>query len=177
MAISREQILRALEELNARLRDRGIVGELCVFGGTAMVLAYSARVSTKDVDALFQPTVEMRDAAREVADQLNLGPDWLNDGVKGFVSSRHDVITGNLPQFSHLRLTMPVPEYLLAMKALAARVAHGPEDAGDLRDLRFLIAHLGLKSGGEVLDVVEKYYPRERITVKTQYVIDAIFEE
>jgi len=37
-------------------------------------------------------------------------------------SSRHETTAGNLPQFPHLRLTMPVPEYLLAMKCMAARI-------------------------------------------------------
>ena len=57
-----------------------------------------------------------------LSDDLRLPADWLNDGVKGFISTRHETTTGNLPQFPHLRLTMPVPEYLLAMKRPDARM-------------------------------------------------------
>ncbi len=115
--LTREQILAALAALSDGLREQDAIGEICLFGGTVMVLAFSARVSTKDVDALFQPTQCIRDLALRVARKLNLPSDWLNDGVKGFVSSRHETTTGNLPQFPNLRLTMPVPEYLLAMKS------------------------------------------------------------
>ena len=36
--------------------------------------------------------------------------------------NRHETTAAGLPQFAHLRLTMPVPEYLLAMKCMAARI-------------------------------------------------------
>lgn len=52
--LTRGQILLALEALSGELAARDVTGELCLFGGTVMVLAYSARVSTKDVDALFE---------------------------------------------------------------------------------------------------------------------------
>ena len=77
-----------------------------MFGGTVMVLAFTARLTTKDVDALFQPTQTIRELARRIAEEQQLPADWLNDGVKSFVSSRHETIAGNLPQFPHLRLTM-----------------------------------------------------------------------
>jgi len=112
--LTREAILRALSSLSDELGKQGVTGELCLFGGTVMVLAFTARLSTKDVDALFQPTPLIRDIARRVGEEQNLPTDWLNDGVKGFVSARHETTAGNLPQFPHLRLTMPVPEYLLA---------------------------------------------------------------
>ena len=54
-ALTREAILRALGSLSDELGKQGVTGELCLFGGTVMVLAFTARLSTKDVDALFQP--------------------------------------------------------------------------------------------------------------------------
>ena len=50
-----------------------------------MALAYDARRATVDGDATFLPAVEVRQAARRVADQLGLEPDWLNDGAKAFM--------------------------------------------------------------------------------------------
>ena len=108
-ALTREAILRALSSLSDELGRQGVTGELCRFGGTVMVLAFTARVSTKDVDALFRPTSPIRDMARRIAQEQHLPEDWLNDGVKGYVSARHETTAGNLPQFPHLRLTM-VPE-------------------------------------------------------------------
>ena len=153
------------------------MGEICLFGGTVMVLAFTARLATKDVDALFQPTQAIRNIARRIAEEQHLPVDWLNDGVKGFVSARHEVTAGNLPQFVNLRLTMPVPEYLLAMKCMAARIGGGADEPTDVADIVFLVRHLGLKSPKEVLGLVAQYYPANRIPVKTQYLVEGLFEE
>jgi hypothetical protein len=148
-----------------------------LFGGTVMVLAYAARVSTKDVDAIFQPTKLMREVADEVGKTNNLPAGWLNDGVKGFVSAKHDLTQGNLPQFSNLRLTMPTPEYLLAMKCMASRIDPVQSEGGDVRDIIFLIRHLGLKSAAAVMGVVAEYYPASQIPIKAQYLVESLFEE
>lgn len=175
--MTREQILSALGALSERLGTEGITGEICLFGGTVMVLAFTARLTTKDVDAVFQPAQKIRGLARRIADEQGLPSDWLNDGVKGFVSARHETTAANLPQFSHLRVTMPVPEYLLAMKCMAARIGATSDEPSDVADIRFLIRHLRLKSAAEVLDLVAQYYSAQRIPVKTQYLIEGLFEE
>lgn len=175
--LTREQILAALQALSDELGKQGVTGELCLFGGTVMVLAFTARLTTKDVDALFQPTQTIRELARRIAIEQHLPADWLNDGVKGFVSGRHETTAGNLPQFPHLRLTMPVPEYLLAMKCMAARIGGTTDEPSDVADITFLIRHLKLKSAKEVLDLVGQYYPANRIPVKTQYLVEGLFEE
>jgi hypothetical protein len=176
-ALTRESILAALGSLSDELGKQGVMGEICLFGGTVMVLAYTARLATKDVDAFFQPAQTIRAIARNIAEDQRLPSDWLNDGVKGFVSARHETTTGQLPQFPHLRLTMPVPEYLLAMKCMAARMGGTVDEPSDVGDIVFLIRHLQLKSAPAVLEVVGQYYPASRISVKTQYLIEGLFEE
>jgi predicted nucleotidyltransferase len=175
--LTRESILVALHTLSDLLGNRGITGELCLFGGTVMTLAFRARLATKDVDAVFEPAQTIRELAKRVAEQLHLPVDWLNDGVKGYVSARHETTTGNLPQFSSLRLTMPVPEYLLAMKCMAARIGGANDESSDVADIIFLIRHLKLESAKEVLELVGQYYPANRITVKTQYLVEGLFDE
>jgi hypothetical protein len=178
LTLTREEILRALGALSDELGKQGIVGEICLFGGTVMILAFTARLTTKDVDAIFQPAATIRDLGRRIAAQQDLPANWLNDGVKGFVSVNHETTTGELPQFPHLRLTMPVPEYLLAMKCMAARIGGAPgEEPTDVSDIIFLIRHLKLKSPEEVLDLVGRYYSAERVPVKTQYLVESLFEE
>ena len=176
-ALTRAAILRALSSLSDELGKRGVTGELCLFGGTVMVLAFTARLSTKDVDALFKPTPLIRDLARRIGEEQSLPADWLNDGVKGFISARHETTAGNLPQFPHLRLTMPVPEYLLAMKCMAARLGGTTGESSDVPDIVFLMRHLQLRSAKDVLDLVGLYYPANRIPVKTQYLVEGLFEE
>lgn len=84
--LDRETIVAALTALSERLGKRGVTGEINLLGGTAMVLGFQARQSTKDVDAIFVPAGEIREEARRVGEQFGLGRDWLNDAAKGFAS-------------------------------------------------------------------------------------------
>lgn len=107
--LTREQILAALSALNDRLRTRNVLGELALVGGAVMVLAFRARLSTRDVDAIYSPAAEIREAVAEVAETLGIQRDWLNDGAKGFVSPHAEFIDADLPRLSHLRITYPHP--------------------------------------------------------------------
>jgi methylmalonyl-CoA mutase cobalamin-binding subunit len=80
--LTRETILKEFSILNEKLREEGVIGEICVFGGTAIVLAFDARLSPKDVDAVFKPPDVFRRRAREIAEEIGIPGDWLNDGVK-----------------------------------------------------------------------------------------------
>lgn len=175
--LTRDEILAALGALSDRLGELGIHGEICLFGGAVLVLAFNVRVTTKDVDAVFQPAAIVRKLAGQISEVQGLPVDWLNDGVKAFTSSRAEFTAGNLPQFPYLRLTMPVPEYLLAMKCMAARIGAAEGDPSDVLDIVFLIRHLGLRSAPAVLNLVALYYPQERIAVKTQFLVEGLFEE
>jgi hypothetical protein len=172
--LTADAMTAAFQSLSDQLGRKGVTGEICIFGGAVMVLAFQARTSTKDVDAIFQPTQEIREAARTVAREQNLPEDWLNDGVKGFISKSPPVTERGLPQFSNLHIVMPAPEYLLAMKCLAGRI--GREGVSDVPDIVFLIRRLGLKSSKEVLDIVSDYYG-SGVPVKTQYLIEGFFSE
>ncbi len=83
--MDKEEIKRYLEQLNIGLRNLSVKGELCLYGGAVMCLAYDARPSTKDVDAIFRPAQQIRQAIQRVAEANHLREDWLNDAVKGFV--------------------------------------------------------------------------------------------
>ena len=139
-----------------------------------MVLAFQARQSTKDVDAIFHPAPAVRDAAAAVSEQLNLPADWLNDAAKGFISNRHEVDAYDLPQFKHLRIVAPVPEYLLAMKCMASRIGSLGE-ADDKADIRFLLRYLKLPSSDSALEIVTRFYPQERIPIRAKYLLEEIF--
>lgn len=163
-------MLRAFQALNDELAREGIRGEVGVVGGAAMVLAFNARESTRDVDAVFDPASKVRAAAAQVAKMQKLPVDWLNDAVKGYMPADTEP-RSILLNLSHLAVWTPPPQYLLAMKAIAARF-----DSNDAADLRTLIQHLDLRRVDEVLEVVERYYPRNQIPPKTQFFLEEIFE-
>lgn len=93
----------------------------------------------------------------------------MNDGVKGFLVPHKQRI---LAEYPNLRVFIPEPDYLLAMKAISART-----DTMDAADVKFLIGLLKMKSVDEVLTLVEKYYPRQQIKPATQFFIEELFGE
>jgi hypothetical protein len=168
-SLDQEKIESLLCQLSDRLVERGVVGEVALYGGAAMVLAHRARLSTKDVDAVFVPKSEVYHAAHAVAAEAGIEKDWLNDAVKGFLSEKNDVLP--LRNYPGLKVFVAAPEYLLAMKCLSMRLGR---DETDLADVRFLMERLGLKDATQVLELVSRYYPEDRIQPKTRFAIEEI---
>ncbi len=164
-----EEIKQYLTELNDELRLIDIKGEVSLFGGAVMCLAFKARPATKDVDAIFEPVREIRNASHRVAERHSLSIDWLNLAVKMFVVEHERSVLFDL---SNLRVTIPQPEYLLAMKILALRT-----DTEDENDADFLIRRLGLNSPSEVLDIVADFYPKKEVRDGTVLWIQNYFQQ
>jgi hypothetical protein len=165
-ALDSRDIRRLFELLNQALRDEGLEGELFVVGGAVMCLAYAARPSTQDVDAFFHPARQIRTAAARVALESGFSPDWLNDGVKGFLSERGEFTP--FLELDHLRVMVAQPEYLLAMKCLALRIG---AEFHDEDDIRYLLRHLDIRTYEEAVAVITRYYPLERFPQKTLYAL------
>jgi len=165
-ALDVRDIRRLFELLNKALRDEGIEGELFVVGGAVMCLAYAARPSTQDVDALFRPARQIRTIAARVGVEAGLPADWLNDGVKGFLSERGDFTP--FLELDHLRVMVARPEYLLAMKCLAMRIG---AEFHDEDDVRYLLRHLDIRTYEQAVAVITRYYPIERFPQKTLYAL------
>ncbi len=51
--LTREEILKALDALSEKLREKGVTGEVCLCGGTVMVLAFTAKTQYL-VEGLFE---------------------------------------------------------------------------------------------------------------------------
>ena len=165
----KDEIIKYLHALNEKLQRQNVKGEICLYGGAVMCLVYDARPSTKDVDAIFQPTEIIREAAKEIANEYELVDDWLNDGVKGFLVDHPRKVFLNL---SHLVVMVADQEYMLAMKSLSARI-----DGTDSKDIKFLINKLKIKTVEEVFNIIDKYYPHRIIKPATQFFLEEVFDE
>jgi hypothetical protein len=166
--LDRSAIEDAFRRLGDRLARRGVVADLYVFGGAAMALAYDARRSTRDIDAVFQPHGVVLDEARAVADELGLPRWWLNEQASAYVAPGGDA---NAPRvFDHpgLRVSAASPEHLLAMKVLAAR-------RRDADDIRFLVKHLHLTTADEVLALCAEVFPDEEVPARARLVLEDTF--
>ena len=164
-----EEITQYLTELNDELRLMDIKGEVSLYGGAVMCLAFKARPATKDVDAIFEPVKMVRNAAGKVGDRHGLEVGWLNLAVKMFVVEHPRNI---LFDFPNLKVFVPEGDYMLAMKVLAAR-----PDTSDIDDIRFLVEHLKLKTVADVVDIVREYYPKTDVKGETIFLLEGLLEK
>ena len=162
-------IRRLFELLECELGNVEAEGELYLVGGAIMFLALNARDATRDVDAWFKPTKIIRQAAARVAAEANVPEDWLNDAVKGYLSSRGDV--DPFLELPHLRVFVARPTYLLAMKCAAMRLG---EEFHDLDDVRYLLRYLNISSVCEAVDVVTQYFDESQMLPKTNLALEEI---
>jgi hypothetical protein len=168
-ALTEAELRRLFHLLNAELGKVETEGELFLVGGAVMCLAYAARPSTQDVDAWFRPAGLVRAAAARVAARAGIQPDWLNDGVKGFLSERGQF--SPFLELDHLRIMVAQPDYLLAMKCLSMRIG---AEFHDEDDIRFLLRHLNVSSYEKAVQLITRYYPLERFPQKTLYALNEL---
>jgi hypothetical protein len=131
------QIKQALKRLGELAEQNGETIELIVVGGAVMVLVYNARQATHDIDAIIlspKEVIKVRELAVNVAQELNLHQDWLNDGAKGYFIG---ISQGNtLLRSPGIIVRSPSVTQLLAMKLSAWR------DDVDISDARRLLQEL-----------------------------------
>jgi hypothetical protein len=169
VALTQADLRRLFDLLNEELRRTGTHGELFLVGGAVMCLAYAARPATQDVDGVFRPPTQVREAAARVATRAKVKADWLNDGVKGFLSAQGDFAP--FLELDHLRILVAQPEYLLAMKCMALRIG---AEFHDEDDVRYLLRLLEIRSYPQAMAVITKYYPAERFPQKTLYALEEL---
>lgn len=160
-------------------RAAELVVDLSIYGGAAMCLAFNVRVSTRDVDAVIGGATQfVRKAAAEIAREESWPDDWLNDGVKGFVSGSEDMRL--MQEFSALggaglRIFTPSPQYLFAMKAMSMR-AEGLDGSHDISDIEALADIADIADAKQALALVEGFYPSSRIPPKVRFGLEEIME-
>jgi hypothetical protein len=173
---------KAFERLGELAAAEERIVEISIYGGAALVLTLPHRVATRDVDAVFEADRSfVRRAASIIASEFGWPENWLNDGVKGFLSrsdaetdSKHLFRTYPPGERAGLRIFVASPSYLFAMKCLAMR-AGAVDESGDLADIRKIGEVLGIRTAGEALNVVARYYPSGQIPPKTRFGIEEIF--
>ncbi|HUF72692.1 MAG TPA: hypothetical protein VMR74_07330 [Gammaproteobacteria bacterium] len=167
--LTRVDILRLFELLDAELAEKDVEGELYLVGGAVMCLAFDARAATRDVDALFKPVDVIREAAGRVAAKAGVGESWLNDAVKGYLSPRGEFDA--FLELPHLKVFIAQPGYLLAMKCAAMRIG---EEFHDLDDVRYLLRYLNISTREEALAIVTRYFDEKQLLPKTRLILEEL---
>lgn len=168
-AFTAADIRRLFDLLNDELASVGVHGELYLVGGAVMCLAFGARESTRDVDAIFKPTAAVRRAAARVAARAGVPDAWLNDAVKAWLGGRSDF--DRYIELSNLNVYVARAEYLLALKCAAMRLG---EEFRDLDDVRYLLRYLNITSSREALEVVARYVNEDAIPVKSRLALEEL---
>ena len=164
-----EDVRVLFQELSDQLAASGVHAQLFVVGGAAMALVYDQGRLTRDVDALFVPAPEVRQAAEAIGDAHGLEPDWLNDAAKGFLPGQDEHPT-TVFESESLLVQVASPEYLLVMKLYASR------DERDLDDAATLFDRLGYTTAQQGLDLLTSTYPSGLLLPRHRYVVQDVVE-
>ena len=134
-----------------------------------MCLAHQTRPSTANVDGYFVPAARVREEARVVAGEAGADSEWINDGVKRYLSDREEFVP--FLELPHLRVMVARPECLLAMKCLALRLG---EEFHDLDEVRFLARILNVTRAFVAREIVSPYYPADRFPPKAMFALEEL---
>lgn len=156
--LSGDEIKRYLEEINERMAQDGVRGEVIICGGAVMSMVFGARDATKDIDALFEPASDIRRYATEIAARDGLDEGWFNDAAKGFIDTSKMTFEP-VSEMSNLTVRRPTDEEMLALKLTSAR-----DQSFDLADALYLMRRIGVRAIDEVMDIMQRYMPANRLT-------------
>jgi predicted nucleotidyltransferase len=141
-----------LEELRIRRPVR-----LLMIGGAYMVTQFDSRAVTEDVDVLVyldrysDEYIQFREAIRYVAQDVHENLKWLSINIGDFMEEVGKVPRGRLwLEHGKLRVYVPDPQYVLALKMLAARDK-------DMDDLQFLFQYLQITKRRQAERILKKH--------------------
>ncbi|MBX9847418.1 MAG: hypothetical protein K2Z80_37135 [Xanthobacteraceae bacterium] len=190
--LTKEIIELAFDEMGKIAAAKGMTIEIAVYGGSCLILASDIRNASGDVDAVFlSDNSTVREIAAEVAKRLGLPDDWINEGVRRMAPPPGNpepnlMPFGEYPRATEsavgLRVLLPSPRYMLAMKILASRLADDVDKAKtDLADAVGLMKVAGISTREELVVLMKECYPdipglmepNRRIAAKLDSLIDA----
>jgi hypothetical protein len=192
--LTRELIEQAFDRMGAIAARRGLVIEIAVYGGSCLVLASDVRNASADVDAVF---LINRSAVYEIADavarEMGFAPNWINEAVRQTAPPIGNPQPNLFPFGEYprgrqaatgLRVHVPAPAYLLAMKVLANRLdAETLKVQSDRDDAVALMKITGIVSREGIIELLKQCYPNipgilepklnPRISTKIDSLMDA----
>jgi hypothetical protein len=177
--LDRETIEKAFRLMGQYLLDRKALGEIAIYGGSAILFQFDWRKASRDVDA--RVTSERShglviDAAAHAATQLGLARSWLSENVTMYArrgEGESDRISLGLfpsPERFGLRVTAAKPSYLLAMKLRALERA--TIDDRDYEDAVNLSIECGVSSVDELREVFRQFFPGEELPPRAALRLD-----
>jgi hypothetical protein len=178
---TRNDLSAALYELGELAVAAGKVIDIALYGGSCLMLVSNFRLSSEDVDAVaLADQAFIDEAARLIAARKGWPDSWLSDGVRTYLSplvkghAAH-AFYGTYPNEAKpgLRVYVPTPEYMLAMKLMSMRIEPGGKDLDDILSLMQVV---GLHDRAEIVAFAARFYPDARISGKLRLAVDSVWK-
>lgn len=189
--ITRDQMIAAFNEIGAAAAEQHLTLEIGVYGGSALVLASNFRVASEDVDIneISNPWPDwLNKAVEKIAAKNGWDSTWLNDAIQFHLSpaatAADHVAYGSYPQGGDregqrigLKVFIPTPEYMLALKLKACRFG-GTGQKSDLDDIVNLLKALEVGSPQQAIQIMGKFFPKSAAEPqKQEFLLKQIWEK
>jgi len=163
-------IVSAFDAMGQMAAECGLVIEIAVYGGSCLILASDIRGTSGDVDAVFlNEGRTVRQLADDVARRLGLPLDWISEAVTRMAPPIGNPEPNLLPFGEYprarncpvgLRVFLPTPAYLLAMKILANRLGDDVDKIQlDLDDAVSLMKVTNISTRDTLVALMAECYP------------------
>lgn len=177
--LSTDMLHRLFSEMGALCAQHGLHLEIALYGGSALILDFSYRRATHDIDYCVvkgDPRLvsELAFDACEKMGIRNKARALFRDDVTDFISEHAEhILHGDYGTSSAggLRVLKASPQYILAMKILSMRNAM---ETHDVRDTWELVKACGIDSIDAAVDVIKTFYPSTRIPKRNQLILEDI---
>lgn len=168
----KDRLEALFNRIGEKLHKQGLVADITLYGGSALMLRYGFRESAHDVDVVMDQWDEaaLKTIASEVASEENLSTHWFNDDVKHVIGEREQTDLYKVfpdAQRPALRVHTPKPEYMLALQVSAMERTEISDDKsaplGKLaKDVRNLAGSLGFNKL-QTLNCTKFFFPNRKL--------------
>jgi hypothetical protein len=168
--LDRARIEQAFRIMGQYLLDRKVLGEIAIYGGSAILFQFDWRKTSQDVDARVISDSNhgfVIEAVREAARQLGLSQSWLSESVSVYtrrdegIADRVFIGVYPSPERFGLRVTAAKPDYILAMKLNA--LERSTVDDRDYQDAINLAIECRVSTIDEFYGVFRKFFADQEL--------------
>ena len=181
--LDRAGIEEAFRIMGQYLLDRKALGEIAIYGGSAILFQFDWRKTSQDVDARIMSDGShglVIQAVREAAKRLGLSASWLNKSVAMYARPGEGhvdrVLIGLYPSPERFgrRVMAAKPAYILAMKLKA--LERTTADDRDYRDaVKPGLACKATTADG-LRDIFRKFFPNEALPLAAELQLGSIVQ-
>lgn len=170
-----DTILKELARQYRKLAGRNARAEIILVGGASILMQYTFRNSTTDVDAFIIADSCMKEAIQHTAEIYQLDDDWLNEDFRYTASYSPKIIEHSLyyKTFAHvLEVRVISPAYLIAMKIRAAR-----EYKNDLSDIVGILQNNNDISLEDIREAYKDMYNTSTFPDSSNAIIELLYKD